>query len=131
LIPTVINYISRVCPICFSLKSKLKMLEIEGKIRLLEVDVQAVGGGELLDRYHYFIKRVLGGSVEVPVVLLLDVQKWYVPTQRTKLGEKTSFSGVVEVSVTELLKELIEDIKKLKPRPEPHPTHAQMIEITR
>lgn len=127
--PTVVHYITMHCPICFVTKQKLRLLEIEGIIRLLEVDVEATGGNELFGKYMYFIKRVLGGSVEVPVILLLDSQKWHIPKQRTKVGKAAiSFSESVEVSVDALMTDLLRDITNLKPKPVPFSSHQQMIE---
>jgi hypothetical protein len=81
-----------------------------------------------MDRYIYFIRHALGGSADVPVVLLEEANKWRVPTKRSRVGrEEVSFTKEMEESVSTLMKELITDIKMLG-YPSEYPSHELMVE---
>lgn len=114
MIPVVVHFVTRTCPVCFSSKHKLKVLEIRGDIQVLEVDVEAAGQSDLIDKYRYFIRRAFGGRAEVPVVLLLRENRWYVPVERSRVGGPVSYSSRIEKATTDMVKDILEDIRHLK-----------------
>ena len=126
--PTIVEYMLLSCPICVRLTDELRSLELKEGIALQTVDVSSMMNNDIMDRYHFFANRVLGGKKEVPVVLLVEKNSWYIPTKRSRVGEEMTFSEKLDESIRALLEDLIKDIKSLRPKPEPFQSHNEMRE---
>jgi len=120
------------CPICPRTLTMLRMLKTEGLLReVVEIDIEAVRSGDLIDRYNYFIKKALGGERRVPVMLIRE--KWYVPERTSLVGEvkgELKEEGEEEIGrvVKELEKQIRDDLKEITPSPRPYKSHELMLE---
>ena len=121
--PKVTVFISRTCPVCFRVLHLLRVMEIDGKIRLISVDINANTENDLMDKYHFFVRRVLGGVRQVPVILLED-SLWFIPTV-TSTGKEAPFKEKIEEAVKNLEKQLEKALSWREPVFPP--THSDMI----
>jgi len=125
--PLAIHYVIRMCPICARTKSMLKKFELRGLLNVIEVDIQATLRNDIIDRYNYFVNRVLGGQREVPVILINN-KNWYMPRQRSRVDRQITYEEIVEKSISDLENEILKDIRKTRPEPEPFHSHKEIME---
>lgn len=115
------------CPVCDELLPRLKLMEIDGKIDLIVVDVRKIKGGRLMERYEHICNNAFGGRAEVPAIMMEGEKDYYIPTVTTGPGGRTKGEDPIEQAVEKVVEMIEEDVDK--PAPAYHPTHRHALEF--
>lgn len=113
------------CPICSRLLPKLRKLDIEGKIDLVEVPVRKMRGGRLMEKYKDICNNVFGGREEVPVVTVEGMKDHFIPARRTDPQGNPIGEGDIEEHLDKIVDLMLEAVEE--PKPSFSPTHSYML----